>query len=359
LVLQLNAVKIATGNLLEADTEALVNTVNTEGVMGRGIALQFKKKFPEMYEEYRRACAAGKVRPGRMHVFERKEMLNPRLIINFPTKRHWRSPARMADLESGLHALVAEIKKRNIHSVAVPPLGCGNGGLDWAIVRPAIEKALSGLKDVQILLYPPAGAPEASEIVHKTERPAMNPSRAITLKIWKEYFALGYRLTLLEVHKLLYFLQEAGESLRLRFQKDRYGPYADNLRHLLHRFEGHFSLGFGDGKNSPTTEIELLAPAVNEAEEFLQQNAEASAESLRRLERVTKLIRGFESPYGLELLATVHWAYMHEGKKDGLKEVEDFVHRWGARKSKLLKDEHLELAYRRLEQFDWLSPSSR
>lgn len=355
MVLQLNVVKLATGNLLEADTEALVNTVNTEGVMGKGIALQFKKKFPEMYEEYRRACEAGEVQPGRMHVFERKDMLNPRFIINFPTKRHWRSPARMEDLEAGLRALVAEIKKRNIRSVAVPPLGCGNGGLDWAIVRPTIEKTLSELKDVRIFLYPPAGAPDAAEIVHKTERPAMNPSRAITLKILKEYFALGYRLTLLEVHKLLYLLQEAGESLRLRFQKDRYGPYADNVRHLLHRFEGHFSLGFADGKNSPDTEIELLAPAVEEAEEFLNEHEEASAESLRRLERVARLIRGFESPYGLELLATVHWIHTHEKKGDSPDQVKDFVRQWSSRKSKLLKSEHLELAYRRLEQFDWLA----
>ena len=348
--------KIATGNFLEADTEALVNTVNTEGVMGKGIALQFKKKYPEMYEVYRRACDAGEVRPGMMHVFERKDMLNPRFIINFPTKRHWRSPARMEDLQSGLQALVFEIKERNIRSIAIPPLGCGNGGLDWAIVRPTIERALHDLKDVQVLLYPPAGAPEAAEMVHRTVRPEMNPSRAITLKVWKEYFTLGYRLTLLEVHKLLYLLQEAGEGLRLRFQKDRYGPYADNLRHLLHRFEGHFSLGFGDGKNSPETEIELLAPAVTEAEEFLKQHSSQSEESLERLKRVASLIRGFESPYGLELLATVHWAHVHEKKTD-FKEVEELVRAWSPRKRKLLKSEHLELAYRRLEQFNWLSPS--
>jgi O-acetyl-ADP-ribose deacetylase (regulator of RNase III) len=348
-------VKLATGNLLEADTEALVNTVNTEGVMGKGIALQFKKKFPEMYDEYRRACEAGEVQPGSMHVFERKDMLNPRLIINFPTKRHWRSPARMEDLESGLLALVREIKARNIRSIAIPPLGCGSGQLDWAIVRPTIEKALSELESVRILLYPPAGAPEATEMIHRTERPQMNPSRAITLKIWKEYFALGYRLTLLEVHKLLYFLQEAGESLRLRFQKDRYGPYADNLRHLLHRFEGHFSLGFGDGKNSPTTEIQLLAPAVEEAEEFLAHHARESADSLRRLERVAELIKGFESPYGLELLASVHWAHAHEEKAKSFEQVEQLVRSWSPRKSKLLRREHLELAYRRLEQFNWLS----
>src|SRR5437667_5012324 len=150
--------ELVTGNRLEADTEAVVNTVNTEGVMGKGIALQFKKKYPEMYEEYRRACEAGEVQPGKMHVFERKDILNPRYIINFPTKRHWRSPSRIEDIKTGLAALAEEIQKREIKSIALPPLGCGNGGLEWDEVLPAIKKALSHLPDVRILVYPPAGA---------------------------------------------------------------------------------------------------------------------------------------------------------------------------------------------------------
>jgi O-acetyl-ADP-ribose deacetylase (regulator of RNase III) len=148
--------ELTTGNLLEADAEALVNTVNTEGVMGKGIALQFAKKFPELAEAYRLACKAGEVRPGRMHIYERSDMLNPRYVINFPTKRHWRSPSRMEDIESGLAALVAEIQRRGIRSIAVPPLGCGNGGLDWREVRPRIERALGALSGVRVLLYPPA-----------------------------------------------------------------------------------------------------------------------------------------------------------------------------------------------------------
>jgi O-acetyl-ADP-ribose deacetylase (regulator of RNase III) len=149
-------IEISRGNLLEADAEALVNTVNTEGMMGKGIALQFKKKYPEMYEGYRRACEIGKVIPGRMYVFERSDGFNPRYIINFPTKRHWRSPSRMKDIEIGLAALKEEIEKRGIRSVAVPALGCGNGGLDWQEVRPAIERALKGLSNVKVSLFPPS-----------------------------------------------------------------------------------------------------------------------------------------------------------------------------------------------------------
>jgi O-acetyl-ADP-ribose deacetylase (regulator of RNase III) len=347
--------ELTTGNLLAADAEALVNTVNTEGVMGKGIALQFSKTFPEMAEAYRIACKAGEVRPGQMHIYERSDMLNPRYLINFPTKRHWRSPSRMEDIESGLAALVAEIQQRGIRSIAVPPLGCGNGGLDWQSVRPVIERALGTLSGVRVLLYPPAGAPEASRIAHKTERPAMNPSRAIVLKICERYFALGYQLTLLEVHKLLYFLQEAGEPLRLRFEKQTYGPYADNLRHLLHRFEGHFTLGFADGRNKPDTQIELLPGTMAEADQFLQGNAEQSRESLGRMERVAELIQGYESPYGIELLATVHWAAKHEkAAAGGLDSVRQVVAEWNPRKRKLMKPEHVELAWQQLTGRGWL-----
>ena len=347
--------ELTTGNLLESEAEALVNTVNTEGVMGKGIALQFAKKFPDMLQAYQLACRAGEVRPGQMHVYERQDMLNPRYLINFPTKRHWRSPSRMEDIESGLSALATEIQRRGIRSIAVPPLGCGNGGLDWQQVRPVIEQALGRLPGVRVLLYPPAGSPTASSIAQKTERPAINPSRAIVLKTWELYLALGYQLTLLEIHKLLYFLQEAGEPLRLRFQKETYGPYADNLRHLLHRFEGHFTLGFADGRNKPDTQIELIPGATQEADAFLRANADSSGESLRRMERVADLIQGYESPYGMELLATVHWAATHEkAGEGGLEAVKRVVAEWNPRKQKLMKSEHIELAWQQLTTRGWV-----
>jgi O-acetyl-ADP-ribose deacetylase (regulator of RNase III) len=341
------------GNLLEAEADALVNTVNTEGVMGKGVALQFAKKFPDMLAAYKAACKAGEVLPGRMHIYERGEMFQPRYIINFPTKRHWRSPSRIEDIEAGLQALVQDIERLHIRSIALPPLGCGNGGLDWNEVFPRIKAALASLKDVRVLVFPPKGAPSAEAIVHSTPRPAMNPSRAIVLKIWQQYFALGYQLTLLEIHKLLYFLQEAGEPLRLRFAKDTYGPYADNLRHLLHRFEGHFTLGLADGRNKPETEIVLQPGAVQEAEKFLAEHADTSQPSLQRLDRVAHLVEGFESPYGMELLATVHWIATHDGAET-MDDVVAGVHHWNARKKKLMTREHIELAYERLEAHGWI-----
>lgn len=145
----------ATGNLLEADTEAIVNTVNTVGVMGKGIALQFKQAWPENFKAYAKACKAGEVLPGQMLVHELSGMLNPRFVINFPTKRHWRDKSRLEDIENGLFALAGEIRKRNIKSIAIPPLGCGLGGLDWEMVRPKIEATFSELPDVQVFLYEP------------------------------------------------------------------------------------------------------------------------------------------------------------------------------------------------------------
>lgn len=349
-------ITLSSGNLLNADAEALVNTVNCVGVMGKGIALQFSKKFPAMLAAYKVAHKAGELQPGRIHVFEGDDMLSPRFILNFPTKRHWRGKSRMEDIESGLDALVAEIRSRDIKSVAVPPLGCGNGGLPWDEVRPLIEEKLGSLNDVNVLLFPPAGAPEAESMAHNTERPNMNPSRAITLKAWEQYFALGYQLTLLEVHKILYFLQEAGQPLRLRFQKDRYGPYADNLRHLLHRFEGHFTLGFADGKNRPETLIEIQDGAIQEADAFLLSQKDSSQDSMKRLQRVTSLIEGFESPYGMELLASVHWAAVKEGA-GSLERVLEIIADWSPRKQTMMKPPHVELAWSRLSDGGWLDAS--
>ncbi len=129
------------GNLLTADVEALVNPVNTKGVMGKGLALQFKKAFPENFAEYERACRAGEVTTGRVHVVPR--LASPRYIINFPTKNHWRQPSKLDYVREGMKDLLEHIQRLGIRSVAMPPLGCGNGGLDWRVVRPVIIDALS------------------------------------------------------------------------------------------------------------------------------------------------------------------------------------------------------------------------
>lgn len=348
--------KIVTGNILEADVEALVNTVNTVGVMGKGIALQFKKAYPEMMAAYERACRSGELQPGRMHVYDFGRMFNPRYIINFPTKRHWRGKSKLADIRAGLDALVNELEQRGIRSVAIPPLGCGHGGLQWSEVLPLIKKALEGVSDVETLVYAPAGAPKPAAMVNRTSKPEMTPRRANVMRVLAEYSVLGYELTLLEIQKLLYFLQEAGEPLQLRFEQGTYGPYADNLRHVLNRFEGHFLEGFGDGGNSPRTPIQLFSDAVNEASSVSREASTPEQEG--RVQRVFQLIEGFESPYGMELLASVHWvAVKTEGERGAERAIAE-IHAWNDRKRRLMKPEHVRLAWEWLNDKGWLQMES-
>ncbi|MEL7316038.1 MAG: macro domain-containing protein, partial [Cyanobacteria bacterium J06559_3] len=241
------------GDILRAETEALVNTVNCVGVMGRGIALQFKKAFPQNFKAYAIACKNEEVQPGRMFVFETGQLTHPHYIINFPTKRHWRGASRMQDIDSGLKALVETIGQYEIQSIAIPPLGSGLGGLNWLEVKSRIETVLQPLTNVRIVIYEPHGAPAAETMVRNRKVPKMTAGRAALVELMNRYLSglLDPFVTLLEVHKLMYFMQEAGEPLRLKYQKARYGPYAENLRHVLNAIEGHLVSGYADGGDSP------------------------------------------------------------------------------------------------------------
>ena len=298
-------IRFTTGDILAEDAEALVNTVNCVGVMGRGIALQFKKAFPENFRVYAEACERGEVQPGRMFVFETRQLTNPRYIVNFPTKRHWRGNSRIEDIDAGLKDLATVIRKRDIRSIAVPPLGAGLGGLEWSDVRPRIENALHGFNDLDVVVFEPRGAPETERMVRSREVPRMTAGRAALVGLMDRYLngLLDPFVTLLEVHKLMYFMQVAGQPLRLKFSKAVYGPYAENLRHVLNAVEGHFVSGYGDGGDRPDKQLELVPGAVEDAAEVLRR----SHATRKRFDRVTDLVDGFESAFGLELLATVHW----------------------------------------------------
>lgn len=303
-------IEYRSGDILKDESEALVNTVNCVGVMGRGIALQFKDAYPQNFTVYAAACKRGEVQPGRMLVFETGKLTSPRYIINFPTKRHWRGNSRIEDIESGLVALVEEIRTRGIQSVAIPPLGSGLGGLDWSSVRPRIERALQSLPNVRVSVYEPTGAPATDVMAHSRKVPAMTAGRAALVELIHRYLGglLDPYVTLLEVHKLMYFMQESGEPLRLKFKQAPYGPYAENLRHVLHAVEGHLISGYADGGDAPDKQLNLVPGAVEDAAAFLAHHEETRA----RFDKVAALVEGFESPSGLELLATVHWLIKHE-----------------------------------------------
>lgn len=156
-------IELTRGNLLHADTEAIVNAVNCVGVMERGIALQFKKAWPDNFKAYALACKNKELTPGVMFIYEIQKATHPRFIVNFPTKRHWRNASCIEDIEAGLITLVDEIKQRNIKSIAIPPLGAGLGGLEWSIVYEKIKSAMEPLADVHVLIYAPIDEAELNK----------------------------------------------------------------------------------------------------------------------------------------------------------------------------------------------------
>lgn len=341
---------IKKGNLITEDAEALVSTVNCEGYMGKGVALQFKKAFPANYDAYHKACKHGHVSPGKMFVFQTGRMVNPKYIINFPTKRNWRQSSRLEDIKSGLDDLVKVIQDLRIHSIAIPPLGCGLGGLRWYEVRPLIESAIDNFPNLTAYIFEPSDPPTAEQMPVRTTRPMLTPSRALLIRLMHQYSQMEYRMTLLEIQKLAYFLQEAGEPLKLNYVAHIYGPYAHNLNKVLEILEGHFTRGYGDTQK-PDVEIRLLPGAIEKAADFIA----AEKIPFSRLERVAKLIEGFETPYGMELLSSAHWVAVHQiPNVDNSEEAISAIHKWNERKRKIFKAEHIKMAWARLSEQGWL-----
>ena len=334
---------------MTAEADALVNTVNCVGVMGRGIALQFKQLYPENFKVYAAACKRDEVQPGQMFITERGGLGLPRYLINFPTKRHWKGKSRLEDIKTGLKALAADIERLKISSIALPPLGAGLGGLDWAEVCPLIVAALGDLPDVRVIVYEPTGAPP--QLAHVTAAPNMTPGRAALVGLMDRYLGglLDPFVSLIEVQKLMYFLQVAGEDLQLKYEKGIYGPYAPDLRHVLRRVEGHLVSGYLDGGDQPDKPLTLVPGARDEATNFLQGHPD----TLERFGRVVELVDGFETPFGLELLATVHFAAIRLGAANPEQAVE-IVHAWNERKQQF-SPRQIALAWDVLTQGNWLA----
>lgn len=347
-------IRFTTGDILQADTEALINTVNCVGIMGRGIALQFKNAYPANFKAYEAACKRNEVQPGRMFVFATGQLTNPRFIINFPTKRHWRGKSRIEDIESGLVDLVRVIREGGIHSVAIPPLGSGLGGLNWSEVRERIEQALAEVPDVDIVVFEPGGAPQPEQMVRNRAVPNMTPGRASLVGLIDRYLRglLDPFVTLLEVHKLMYFMQEAGEPLRLNYEKAPYGPYASNLRHVLNQVEGHLISGYADGGDAPAKQLALVPGATEDAWKLIDE----MPETRKRFDKVADLVSGFESPFGLELLATIHWVVKNEGPHS-LDEVVQKTYAWSDRKKRFTKRQ-IQIAVQVLDHSGWIEPFS-
>jgi O-acetyl-ADP-ribose deacetylase (regulator of RNase III) len=287
-----------------------------------------------------------------MFVFETGMLPFPHYIVNFPTKRHWRGRSRMEDIESGLRDLAQVIRERRIASIAIPPLGSGLGGLEWSEVHRKIETALEQLTDVRVVVFEPAGAPHNDVMIHAGAVPAMTAGRAALVGLIRQYLAglLDPFVTLLEIHKLMYFLQYSGENLRLSYSQGRYGPYAENLRHVLNAIEGYYISGYADGGDRPDKQLELVPEAKSEAEEFLHSHPETQ----ERFNRVADLVNGFESSFGLELLATVHWVVKRQ-KARTLDEVIRHTYAWNPHKSQFSRRQ-IGIAVQVLMDKGWIDP---
>ncbi|MGL5866135.1 MAG: type II toxin-antitoxin system antitoxin DNA ADP-ribosyl glycohydrolase DarG [Dermatophilaceae bacterium] len=341
------------GNLLEADVDVLVNTVNTVGIMGKGIALQFRRAYPQMFADYQRAAKRGEIRLGSMHVWETGQLDGPRFVVNFPTKGHWRSGSRLSDIERGLDDLVRVLGELDVASVAVPPLGCGHGGLAWGDVEPLIRSKLAAL-DLRVELFGPGGAPAARDMVDGSVKKPLTRGRAALVELIGRYSPLAEGSTsLVETQKLMYFLQEVGEPLKLRYIAHTYGPYADNLRPVLQTVEGHYLSGYGDG-SARVMEAEPLSvlPGARDAATAV---LDAHPDTRGRIDQVMSLVDGFESAYSLELLATTHWVATRHCADDPsvecvIREVQD----WSPRKGRMFGDRHIAIALDALRERGWL-----
>jgi O-acetyl-ADP-ribose deacetylase (regulator of RNase III) len=344
------------GNLLTADTEALVNTVNTVGVMGKGIALMFKEQFPDNMTRYKIACKANLVKTGKMFVTE-LETLKPHWIINFPTKQHWRNPSKMEWVVSGLKDLREFIVANNIKSIAIPPLGAGNGGLLWQAIREQIERILGDLENVDIQLYEPTieyqNVPKQATLIKLT------PARALIIELVRRYWILGIECSLLEIQKLAWFLERSIKlfspdlSLKFKFKPHYYGPYADNLRFLLGGLDGNYLCSEKRINDAGPLDVIWLNDNYKEQLQTYLESKEMEPYA-KALEFTSKLIDGFESPFEMELLATVDWLIEVEHCPPDIESLLNGLKNWkqssAAKRKMRLFDKHaVSIALKRLE----------
>ncbi|MCW3115873.1 MAG: O-acetyl-ADP-ribose deacetylase [Segetibacter sp.] len=345
-------IQLTKGNLLQADVEALVNTVNNVGVMGKGIALQFKEKFDENYKLYKKAAEEKKIKTGEVFIVATNRIDKIKWIINFPTKKHWRNPSKLEYIETGLNDLVKKIEELNIKSIAMPPLGCGNGGLEWNVVKEIIEEKFKGLPNVNVVLYEPSNI-AYDEVSEKSKvKPRLTPTRALILYLMKSYAQFDYSLTVLETQKLVYFLSRLGEGelTKIQFQKHHYGPYAAILNHVLYDIDGFYISGMKYKDVKTFDYLEVLDKNYCEVEAYIKTHSTNTQRE--RIEILLALIEGFETPLSMELLSTVDFVINNEvADKECLPAIVEKVQSWNERKRQLMSEEFITLAFNRLREF--------
>lgn len=344
-------IEFTKGNLLASSDGVLVNTVNTVGVMGKGIALQFKDEFPRNYAVYVEACKKGELYPGTLlTVKDRSSRYGEKIIVNFPTKVHWRNPSKYEYIQRGLVALRKFIIDNKVESISIPPLGCGNGGLDWSKVKPMIMESLSGL-DTVIHLYEPSA--DVATVLKSTARPMgdvlLTPERAMMLYALYFYETLGEQATLFAANKLVYFMQRLGEPAfgKYKFAPAHFGPYSTQVGWALHALNGKYLTGLEQMSLRAFDPFTLQYNTWEEVKQYVRENL--SAESRGRLEQLVRLVSGFQSTLSLEVLATVDFV-RNENPGISLEDTIRKVWEWNERKRTLFKERYIQIAYDHLKE---------
>ena len=350
-------IKYTTGNLLDAPVEVLVNTVNTVGVMGKGIALMFKERFDKNMKEYVKACKAKEVQVGKMFATKTDELIGPLWVVNFPTKKHWRHPSKMEWIVDGLQDLKRFILEEHVKSIAIPPLGAGNGGLSWPAVREQIELALSDLHDVEILIFEPTA--KYQNVAKPKGAEKLTPARALIAELIRRYWVLGMECSLLEIQKLAWVLERVIEKqqlvnpLDLQFSPENYGPYANRLQHVLNHLDGSYLKSDKRIADcNPLDVIRFNEQRKSKVQAYLESEAK---EYLPALEKASNIISGFESPFGLELLTTVDWLISNKHCEGTVEAVMEAIRhwpagpKWASRKEKLFSERDVSIALSRLQ----------
>lgn len=339
-------IKYVKGNILESEAQALVNTVNTVGVMGKGIALQFKRAFPENFKIYSKACKKGELTIGKLLVTKVNSTLGEKIIINFPTKKDWRKPSEYKYIELGLEELIKVIKTYKIKSIAIPPLGSGNGGLIWEKVKTLIVRKLENV-NIDVFVYEPTD--DIKEKLKK-ERVKLTEARALMLYVLYDLVKQGEYVSEFSAEKVCYFLQKFGAEkyFKLKFEPKFYGPYSGKVRYVLNHLNGSYLQGYSDLNKKPFEPLLLISDGYEEVKNFVNSNSE-----LKNIaDKTTKFLDGFYSDFGLELLSTVDWI-MNNKNTDKAEEIKKELANWSGRKrTKFSNEKHIELAIERIKMFD-------
>lgn len=336
-----------TGNLLESSAQALVNTVNTEGVMGKGIALQFKKQFPQNFKLYAKACKEGVVTVGKMFVTEEETLLQGgKVIINSPTKTTWKKPSEYLYIKEGLADLKKVIQERKLQSIALPSLGAGNGGLDWEKVKLMIEEELAEL-NCEIYLYQP-NFKVAEQL--KKERVALTPARAMLLAVLYDLAKEGEFVSEFAGEKICYFLKRFGAEApfkNLAYKAHFYGPYSGTVKHVLYHLNGSYLTGYSSKDKKPFEAIGIIMDTETDVLNYLTNLEDKQYEEI--VQKTKSFLSGFYSSFGLELLSTIDYI-CQTNKTMELKNVKEALSKWSERKSKLFSEERfLDIALKQLK----------